>query len=132
MERLNLAVDFYLIYSVLQLDAITPGDPMKRLSLIFSAVGVVAVAMLLSYQLGQSKGFGMGFTQGMYSFAQTADNQRKQANGDVLFTGKEWPDTLRGLDDLRKHSGAAGFQPWFSTDFSEQSKTVINTSALTH
>jgi hypothetical protein len=104
---------------------------MKRLSLIITAVAILAISMVFSYQLGQSKGFGVGFTQGMYSFAQTADNQRKQPNGDVLFTSKEWPGTLKGLDDLREKSGANGFQPWFSTHFNEQPKAGVNTSALT-
>ena len=79
-------------------------------------VAVIAMACLAvgyaCYRLGQTSGFSMGFTQGLYAFAKTADEQRKRPNGDVVFTSREWPDTLRGLTDLRKNSGASAFVPW--------------------
>jgi len=82
----------------------------------YALVAVTASACLAMgyacYRLGQTSGFEMGFTRGMYSFAKTADEQRKQPNGDVVFKSVEWNDTLRGLDDLRERSGASSFVPW--------------------
>ncbi|MBA3700696.1 MAG: hypothetical protein H0W78_17755 [Planctomycetes bacterium] len=83
---------------------------------IYVVVAVTVSACLVMghacYRLAQANGFEMGFTQGMYSFSKTADEQRKQPNGDVVFKAVEWPDTLRGLADLREQFGATSFVPW--------------------
>lgn len=85
---------------------------MKLCAIVATILSALLLASYVSYRLGQTSGFEMGFTQGMYSFAKTADEQRKQPNGDVVFSSTEWPDTMRGLGDLHEHSGAADFVPW--------------------
>ena len=88
------------------------GRAMKPYIIVSVTLSACLACGYACYRLGQTSGFEMGFTQGMYSFAKTADEQRKQSNGDVVFKGAEWPDTLRGLGDLREQSGAADFVPW--------------------
>jgi hypothetical protein len=87
---------------------------MKTYAIVATILSAMFLCSYVAYRLGQSNGFEMGFTQGLFSFAKTADEQRKQANGDVLFLNVEWPDTLRGLSNLREKSGAADFISWKS------------------